>query len=555
MAEHNNPIEVGPVHPGAFFTKYAPVTGDIGTNSSGWAYGGTNNYPSPFRSFYQQQVNGNWYLGPYCRKEDGTSGRLKISISDHIGEIGFVQQCWYDFPRGAFDTDGNGDVYPTNKEWWETTEKVWVSVWNLMPTGGSYFNVEVAYKVKNVNDSERWSPQNSTGVFATWPSVGNYFHAALNLVGGQTNPTIIFGGFHGTCGVGSNNGTPTPNTDGGGWIPDLSMLHSGAMAGLNWILGNNSEARTLTGAIYNAMNATKQAAAGDAFSDSNRDNNFATALTTHLNEVKELIDDITDWAYTEAANEEATRNEAIKQTLELLGAAPMAGDLMIQAWWLPNLRKYGTNPDNLPTGTAANPYKWRPPDHVQERFAGYMQDNGTTGAPLGSTYGDFRDYIPGSTPNKSGTSEPDWGWYITLLNRGDTTTVPVVDSSTNEFVFHENYGFNRGGSVQSADPFLNWVEQKTDQQTANSVGALMDMSPATPFFIIGIVPILLLEEGGRAIKAEKGESIGATNLDGYDTTTFEIRISAKNVKAGNPTLYDYLLNTGDANGNKFTAVP
>ena len=184
-----------------------------------------------------------------------------------------------------------------------------------------------------------------------------------------------------------------------------------------------------------------------------------------------------------------------------------------------------------------------------------MQDNGTTGAPLGSTYGDFRDYIPGSTPNKSGTSEPDWGWYITLLNRGDTTTVPVVDSSTNEFVFHENYGFNRGGSVQSADPFLNWVEQKTDQQTANSVGALMDMSPATPFFIIGIVPILLLEEGGRAIKAKKGESIGATNLDGYDTTTFEIRISAKNMKAGNPTLYDYLLNTGDANGNKFTAVP
>ncbi len=64
MAEHNTPIEVGPVHPGAFFTKYAPVTGDIGTNSSGWSYGGTNLYPAPFRSFYQQQVNGNWYLGP-----------------------------------------------------------------------------------------------------------------------------------------------------------------------------------------------------------------------------------------------------------------------------------------------------------------------------------------------------------------------------------------------------------------------------------------------------------------------------------------------------------
>ena len=92
MAEHNSPIEVGPVHPGFFFTKYAPVTGNIGTNSSGWSYGGTNLYPAPFRSFYQHQVNANWYLGPYCRTKDGTSGRLKMSISDYIGEIGFVQQ-------------------------------------------------------------------------------------------------------------------------------------------------------------------------------------------------------------------------------------------------------------------------------------------------------------------------------------------------------------------------------------------------------------------------------------------------------------------------------
>ena len=57
------------------------------------------------------------------------------------------------------------------------------------------------------------------------------------------------------------------------------------------------------------------------------------------------------------------------------------------------------------------------------------------------------------------------------------------------------------------------------------------------------------------IKKKKGESIGATNIDAYDTTKFEIRISAKNMKEGNPTMYNYLLNTGDANGNKFTAVP
>ena len=80
------------------------------------------------------------------------------------------------------------------------------------------------------------------------------------------------------------------------------------------------------------------------------------------------------------------------------------------------------------------------------------------------------------------------------------------------------------------------------------------MSPATPFFyVLGIMNIL--EAGGTMIKIRKGQTPGATNIDGYDTTTFEIRISAKNMKAGNSTMYNYLVNTGDANGNKFTAVP
>ena len=175
-----------------------------------------------------------------------------------------------------------------------------------------------------------------------------------------------------------------------------------------------------------------------------------------------------------------------------------------------------------------------------------------TGAPNGS---DFKAYIPNSTPNKTGTSESDWGWFLTLLNRGDTTTVPVVDSATNEFVFHENYGFNRGSSVAQADDFLNWVDNNFDTQTGNSVGALLDMSPASPFFIVTVIPIVILEAGGRNIKAKKGAAIGATNLDGYDDTKFEIRISAKNMKAANPEMYNYLVNTGDANGNKFTVVP
>ena len=238
-------------------------------------------------------------------------------------------------------------------------------------------------------------------------------------------------------------------------------------------------------------------------------------------------------------------------TLELIGASWMAGRLMIDAWWLPNLRKYGNNPNNLPDGTASNPYKWRPPDHVQKRFAEYM-NNTNTGAPDGS---DFRAYIPDETPNKTGTSEKDFGWFLTLLNRGDTTTVPVVDPVTNEFVFHENYGFGRGGSISSTDTFLTWVDNNFGTQTGNSIGALLDMSPGNTFFILGVIPIILLEAGGKMIKAKKGQAVGVTNLDGYDTTTFEIRISAKNMKSGNLTMYNYLVNTGDANGNKFTAVP
>ena len=298
-------------------------------------------------------------------------------------------------------------------------------------------------------------------------------------------------------------------------------------------------------------NNSQQNDAGSYFSNANRANNFASALAAHLAEVKDFLDKLSDWSYAEAAKQDADRNAAIKMILELLGAAPMAGRLMLDAWFLPNLRKYGSNPNNLPDGTASNPYKWRPPDHVQKRFAEYMNTT-NTGAPNGS---DFKSYIPSSTPNKTGTNEQDWGWFLTHLNRGDTTSVPFVDPATNEFVFNENYGFGRGGSVSSADEFLNWVDNNFDTQTGNSIGALLDMSPAAHVFIISVVPIVTLEAGGRMIKSKKGESIGATNLDGYDTTTFQTRISAKNMKASNPTMYNYLVSTGDANGNKFTAVP
>ena len=558
MAEHNSPIEVGPVHPGFFFTKYAPVVGDIGKNPSGWGYGGANLYPAPFRSFYQQQVNANWYLGPYCRTKDGTSGRLKISISDYIGNIGFVQQCWVDFPRGAFDTDSNGDVYPTNAEWWNTTKKHWITVYNLMG-GSTLIDVQVAYAVKEENAPDQFTTLGGQG-YTHWPTFRNYFNAAINLIGGQTNPQILFGGFQGTCGVasgsGTQSGTPQANPKSGGWLNNISMIHSGAIGAMNWVLANDSEAHTLLGAMFNAMTATQQANAGDTFSDGNRSNNFATALGTHLDLVKDWLEKMDAWADSQLAESKATREANLDRTLEITQAIWSAADLMINGWFLPNLRQaYGNfGLGNAPgvEGTASDPYKWRPLDNVQQNFASYLEAHPTTGAPMGS---DFKSYIPSSTPNKSGESEPDWTWFLTLLNRGDVTTVPYVDTTTNEFVFAEDYGFSKGGSVQQADDFLNKVAAYTDQQTANSLGALIDMSPASPFFVLTVVPILVLENAGKVIRVSKGGVPGVTNLDAYETTKFETRISAKNMKLGNPAMYNYMLNTGDANGNKFTAVP
>ena len=553
MAEHNTAIPVGGAQ--SFGQAWAPCNGDIGTVTSNWLYGGGCAYPAPYRSFQQNLVNGNNYLGPYCRRLDGVAGRLKISISAQIGEIGFAQQCWYDYPRGANDKVNNV-LADTNKVWWDTkvSRKYWIQVYNLNDDNAGLIWVQVAisagttaYPILNMHD------------VSNGPLQGDcirHIRAGHNLYGGQVNPLQLYTGIPGNCGIKSDTlstlAIPTA-TGQGGWIPDVSFLENGAFAGAGWCLAGDGEAATEAGAIHNGLNSTQQTAAGDTFSDANRANNFASALAAHLAEVKDFLDKLADWTYAEAAKQQSDRNDAIQKTLELLAAAPMAARLMIDGWFLPNLRKHGSNPNNLPDGTASNPYKWRPPDHVQQRWAGHMLNNPTTGAPLGST--DFRDYIPGTTPNKTGTSESDWGWYLTLLNRGDTTTVPVEDPATNEFVFHENYGFGRGGSVQSADPFLNWVDNNFGTQTGDSVGTLLDMSPAAPFFIVTVIPIAILEAGGRNIKAKKGESIGATNLDGYDTTKFEIRISAKNMKAGNLPMYNYLVNTGDANGNKFTAVP
>ena len=553
MAEYNSSFAVGGAQ--TFGQAWAPCNGDIGTVSSNWLYGGGCAYPAPYRSFQQNLINGNNYLGPYCRRLDGVAGRLKISLSAQIGEVGFVQQCWYDYPRGVNDKV-DGVLADTNQVWWDTkvSRKYWVQVYNLNDDNAPLIWVQVAIAAGTTS-----YPILSMHDVSNGPLQGDcirYIRSAHNLYGGQTNPLQLYTGIPGNCGIKSDTlstlAIPTA-TGQGGWIPDVSFLENGAFAGLGWCLAGDGEAATEAGVIWNSLNSTQQAAAGSTFSDANRANNFASALADHLAKIKDFLGKLSSFHYGAAAGNFVLREAKWKMTIELLSAAPMAARLMIDAWFLPNLRKYGANPNNGPTGTASNPYKWRPPDHVQQRWAGHMLNNPTTGAPLGST--DFRDYIPGTTPNKTGTSESDWGWYLTLLNRGDTTTVPVVDPATNEFVFHENYGFGRGGSVQSADPFLNWVDNNFGTQTGDSVGTLLDMSPAAPFFIVTVIPIAILEAGGRNIKAKIGESIGATNLDGYDTTKFEIRISAKNMKAGNLPMYNYLVNTGDANGNKFTAVP
>ncbi len=560
MAEFNTAFEVGAAQ--SFGTSWAPCTGDISDNTGNWYYGGGCQYPAPYRSFSQNLVNGNHYLGPYGRRLDGVAVRMKQSLSAHFGEMGCVQQCWYDFPRGSndkyYDSNNNLILADSNKVWWDTkvSRKAWVRVWNLNDDDAPLIWVQVAVAAGATSNY----PELSMHDDSNGPLQGEcirHIRAGHNLYGGQINPIQLYTGIAGNCGIKADTISELAipyspdNVNGrkGAWLPDVSFLENGGFAGCPWILDPNEEAAGELGGIYNGLTGSEQTAAGASFSDSNRANNLTAWINTHLSNVKDFLDKLSDWAYTKASESATNRNAAIKMTLELLAAAPMAAELMIQGWWLPNLRKYGSG--NGVTGTASNPYKWRPPDHVQKRFAAYFNAL-SSGAPDGA---DFKAYIPTSTPNKTGTSEQDWGWFLTLLNRGDTTTVPVVDPDTNEFVFHENYGFGRGGSVSSADEFLDWVDTNFGTQTGDSVGVLLDMSPGGQFFIASVIPIVALEAGGRLIKAKKGESIGGTNLDGYDDTKFEIRISAKNLKAGNLNMYNYLVNTGDANGNKLTAIP
>tara|TARA_B100001094_G_C18179650_1_gene800121 strand:+ start:155 stop:1834 length:1680 start_codon:yes stop_codon:yes gene_type:complete len=559
MPEYNSPIAVGLAQPSPMLplTKWAPVTGNISQDPSTWQYGGTNNYPAPFRSFYQQTQQNTYSLGPYARRIDnGLSGRIKVSVVDYPGEMGFVQQCWYDFPRGAFDTDNNGDQYPQNREFWAQSEKAIVVVKDLMGSGDIV--VQVAISNRTAADPNVWwflSPMSG--------AIANHVHAVINVFTGQG-----FNGMPGdtsTCGTGDSSGQQK------GSLIDLSFSDGNGWGGFGWLFAAGGLADNIFGTMFNALTPAAQAAVGPELDDSNRQNTLAGWINDHLNKLGDFLDKLKDNAELQYTNDLADREEWNERAVRIIKAVGTAADLMINGWFIPNLLQSTSNSqygDNT-LGTTANPYKWRPSDEFQERLAWSMKVDSNTGLPSGDTNFDgvidARDYVAQSTgmmPDANGNPKPydlaetDWEHFLTLLNRGDNTTQPYIDTTTNEWVFHENYGFNRGGSISDMDDFLNGVASFTDQQTSDSIGALLDMSPANVIFVGTFIPIVVLEIGGRIIKANKGEPVGAlTNLDGYVDTKIEVRISASNMAAGNSAMYNYLLNNGDHLGNKFTAVP
>ena len=242
MPEYNSPIAVGLAQPSPMLplTKWAPVTGNISQDPNTWGYGGTNLYPAPFRSFYQQTQQNTYSLGPYARRIDnGLSGRIKMSVVDYPGEMGFVQQCWYDFPRGAFDTDNNGDQYPQNREFWAQSEKAIVVVKDLMGSGDIV--VQVAISNRTAADPNVWwflSPMSGR--------VANHVHAVINVFTGQG-----FNGMPGdtsTCGTGDSSGQQK------GSLIDLSFSDGNGWGGFGWLFAAGGLADNIFGGMFNALN-------------------------------------------------------------------------------------------------------------------------------------------------------------------------------------------------------------------------------------------------------------------------------------------------------------
>lgn len=522
MSLYNSPVPVGNNTVSTFFPSYPPVQGNIGTNPASWTF--ATGYVAPFRSFDQQIVNNSWILGPYCRKLDGTSGRIVIDQS--TGGIGFVQQCWYDYPRSLLEP------YEENSEWWAKCGKVRITAKDQMVASNPTITIEVA--ISNYQSS-------SVNLFEPPTYIGLFFFRIINLV-----DHAIRGG---NCGTNSDSGYPdssTLNSKSPGIFSDIGGLISGGLSALTNALSASGPLFTSMGIAF-ASASEGPAAPGGSLSDANRANTLNGWLSDHLTKFNNFADEMNAYVLSLANENAAAKAEAMKQVAGIFSAAPEAAGLFANGWLNPNLDLIGT--PNGP-GSNGNPYQWRPSNESQERYASYL-----SGDPTTNTF-PYTNGVPTSTPTNPDTGQLDWGWFLTMLNRGNSAS-PTVDTTTNEVVILENYGFNRGGSISaSTDTFLNSVDAVFGTSVGNSLGTLLDMSPAAPFFVATVLPIVVLEEIGKAQKVAQGQSINpVTNLDGLVDTKFELRISAKNLKSGNPTLYNYLTTTGDANGNTITQVP
>lgn len=116
---------------GILAPNYSQTTGDIGTNTSGWTFGGGGNYPRPFTSFSQRIQEANLSLGPfaildYKNPTDNSSLRISGRIaflstvcSGAPNEVGFIRQDWYNADLNGF---GYGDNL-LKKDWWKQAKK------------------------------------------------------------------------------------------------------------------------------------------------------------------------------------------------------------------------------------------------------------------------------------------------------------------------------------------------------------------------------------------------------------------------------------------------
>jgi hypothetical protein len=195
------PIEVGAKQPNNWllFDRYAPVGGEIGAIPGNWSFGNSSNYVSPFTSWSQQIVNATYDLGPYARRvSDGASGRIIISTkSPSLGEIGFVQQCWYGFDDTPYNTDdgsATGNRYLSKTEWWEACVKTTVCLKDLTIEGHPSTSIEVAIKAPEIEFQSGTTPPSYL-----W-SAGSNIDSTISQFASPVN--------YGSCGVGAIEGLP-----------------------------------------------------------------------------------------------------------------------------------------------------------------------------------------------------------------------------------------------------------------------------------------------------------------------------------------------------------